>query len=109
MEIPELNKLTEEYKNDSSIVFISVALDEAENLKDFLRATTFKYNVIPSGKMIAAVNNVKSYPTNAVISPDGKVYFHTSGYSALSTIHWIKKSIEELRQQAVPGETTATN
>ncbi len=102
MEMPELNKLTDEYAQDSSVVFISVALDDEASLGDFLSSTTFKYAVIGNGRLIAADYNIRSYPTNLVVSPEGTVYFHASGYSGIATTHWLKKSIEELKEKMQP-------
>lgn len=100
-EMPELNKLVQEYEKDDSVVFISIALDQSWQLRDFIKKQPFLYKIIADGKATAARYGVNSYPTNLVISQEGKVYFHTSGYSGFSTIHWLKKSIEELKNKSL--------
>ncbi len=102
-EMPELNKLVQEYEKDDSIVFISIALDQAWQLKDFIKKQPFLYKIIADGRATAAAYSVGSYPTNVVVSQEGKVYFHTSGYSGFSTMHWLKKSIQELRNKSLPA------
>ncbi len=96
-EMPELNKIVEEYKNDSNVVFIAVALDEDYDIKQFLKKQPFKYNIIGNGKHIAGNYGVRSYPTHVVISPEGKIHFSSTGYSGIATTTWLKKSIEELK------------
>ena len=95
-EIPGLNKIADTYKNDSSVVFISIAKDEAGTLEIFLKLHPFKYAIIDNGSFLISENNITSYPTNVVVDQNGKVYFHTSGLSP-NTTKWIAKSIEELK------------
>ena len=95
-EMPELNKIVDKYKDDSSVVFISIALDDAKTIEKFLQLHPFKYAIIDNGKFLTTDNNINSYPTNVVVDQNGKVYFHTSGV-ALNTAKWISKSIEELK------------
>lgn len=107
-EIPDLHQLTETFKEDSSIVFLAVALDQKHELKDFLKTHPFGYKIIDDGRYISSQYGLNSYPTNVVISPDGKVYFHSSGLSS-NTVYWLKKSIEELRQTALKNDPAGTN
>ncbi len=94
-EILELNKLVQEYKDSSNIVFLAIALDDKKDLKEFFKSNPFDYTIIDSGRDIANQYNVTAYPTHAVIDQNGKAYFHTTG--AGSTIaYWLKKSIVEL-------------
>ncbi|MBL0145113.1 MAG: TlpA family protein disulfide reductase [Chitinophagaceae bacterium] len=96
MEMPELNKIADKYQNDSSVVFISIALDDANTIEKFLKLHPFKYAIIDNGRFLTTENNITSYPTNVVVDQNGKVYFHTSGL-APNTAQWINKSIEELK------------
>ena len=95
-EMPGLNKIADTYKNDSSVVFISIAKDEASTLETFLKLHPFKYAIIDNGSFLISENNITSYPTNVVVDQNGKVYFHTSGLSP-NTTKWLAKSIEELK------------
>ncbi len=98
-EIPELNKIADKYKNDSNVVFISIAKDDKNTIEQFLKLHPFKYAIIDDGSFITSENNINSYPTNVVVDQNGKVYFHTSGLSS-NTPKWIIKSIEELKAAA---------
>jgi len=92
MEIPELNKIAEQYKDNPNVVFIAMALDDANTLKDFLKTTPFKYSIIDNARYIAEKYGIKSYPTNVVIDKAGNVKFHSNGYGS-STPYWIEKEI----------------
>ena len=98
-EIPELNKIADKYKNDSNVVFISIAKDDKNTIEQFLKLHPFKYAIIDDGSFITSENNINSFPTNVVVDQNGKVYFHTSGQS-FNTPKWINKSIEELKAAA---------
>jgi thiol-disulfide isomerase/thioredoxin len=106
MEMPELNKLTETYKSDSSVVFFAIALDKKYELEQFLKNTRFGYTIIDDGRFIADQYKITSYPTNVIIDQKGKVYFHSSGLST-STVHWLKKSIDELKSSGEKKNATA--
>jgi thiol-disulfide isomerase/thioredoxin len=98
MEMPELNKIAETYQSDSSIVFIAIALDEKAELQEFMKRAYFRYNVISNGRYIADQYSIKSYPTNVIVDPEGKVYFHTTGL-AVNTAYWLRKSIDQLKEK----------
>ena len=106
MEMPELTKLSDAYKSDSSIVFIAIALDKEAELKEFLKNSDFGYTIIDNGRFITQRYGITSYPTNVIVDQKGKVYFHSSGLST-STVHWLKKSIEELKNPEEKKNATA--
>lgn len=106
MEMPELSNLAETYKTDSSVVFIAVALDKKYELDEFLKNRSFGYTIIDNGRFISDQYHINSYPTNVIVDQDGKVYFHSTGLST-STVHWLRKSIEELKNSAEKKNTTA--
>ena len=78
-EMPDLNLLAESFRPDSSVIFIAVALDPKNDLKDFLRSHPFGYQVVDDGRYITDQYRINTYPTNMIIDPAGKVYFHTAG------------------------------
>lgn len=98
MEMPELNKIADTYRSDSSVVFLAVALDKKYDLEGFLKQTKFKYTVIDNGRYVADQYSIRSYPTNVIIDPEGKVYFHTTGL-AVNTAYWLRKSIGQLKEK----------
>ena len=93
-EIPELNKVVEEYKDSSNVVFLAVGLDEKDRIETFLEQKPFLYNIIDNGRYISHKYSITSYPTNLVLDKNGKVLFHSAGYSA-GVVPWIRKSIKK--------------
>lgn len=92
MEIPELNKIVDKYKDNSDVVFVAMALDDASALQDFLKTTPYQYNIIDNARYIAEKYGIKTYPTNVVVDKAGNVKFHSSGYGP-STPYWLEKEI----------------
>jgi peroxiredoxin len=79
VEMPGLNKLTEEYK-EKDVVFIAFALDKADPLKDFLKKKSFKYQIVPEAGKIAGLYGAKVFPTHILINKKGQIeYFLTGG------------------------------
>jgi thiol-disulfide isomerase/thioredoxin len=97
MEIPELNKLVEQHKGDSMVVFVALALDEKFLLKEFLKTTPFRYAIVDDGRYYAQKNSITSFPTNVVVDQEGKIIFHSSGLS-ITTAYWLNKTITELKK-----------
>jgi len=106
MEMPELSKLSDTYKSDSSIVFLAIALDKKYEIEQFLKSFRFGYTIIDNGRFIADQFRINSYPTNVIVDQNGKVYFHSTGLST-STVHWLKRSIEQLKNSAEKKNATA--
>jgi len=94
-EIPELNEVVSDYKDSTNIVFLAIANDSKNELKEFLKESPFNYTIIDNGLYIANNFGIRSFPTNVILDKEGKVYFHASGLSTW-TVTWIRKSIEEL-------------
>lgn len=73
-EFPQVNKLTEEYKDRKDIVFMSLAEDSAEQLKTFLARKPLLYSVIPDMKEY--MNNalqLNSFPTHFILNKEGMI------------------------------------
>ena len=104
-EIPDLNELADQYKNNDRVVFVAVGLDPKESVKTFLEKTPFHYTLVDEGRTIAGRYGIRFYPTHVIIDTEGKVYFHTSGL-AMNTVYWLKRSVRELLQKA-PKEVAA--
>jgi thiol-disulfide isomerase/thioredoxin len=95
MEIPALNDLVAQYKTNTALQFIGIALDDKYRLDEFLKTMPFNYAIIDNGRYLAEMYRIQSYPTHVIVDPEGKVYFHTTGL-AQNTIYWLNKSIFEL-------------
>ena len=71
-EFPELNELVSRYRDSEDVVFISLALDQKEELKEFLSKEPFQYKVIPDQKdYLMDVLEVIKYPTHIVVDKNG--------------------------------------
>ena len=99
IEIPDLHKLSKTYQTDSSVIFIAVALDQEYKIKDFIKTRPFDYRQISDGSFITNAYGIIGYPTNVIVGPNGKVYFHSTGLG-MNTVYWLKKSIEELKNKS---------
>ena len=97
-ERPYLNKIVDDYKLDSNVVFIAIALDRKEQLIPYLKENEFKYNVIPEGKKLADSYDITGYPTQVIVDKEGKIAFHTVSYYYV-TDYWMRKTIDDLRMK----------
>jgi thiol-disulfide isomerase/thioredoxin len=93
-EIPDLNELVEEYKDNKDVIFVAIGLDPWFELKEYLKKQPFNYHLVTDGSYYAKDNNVNSYPTNVVVDKNGKVAFQSMGGSQATGL-WIKKSIDK--------------
>ncbi|NLR78410.1 TlpA family protein disulfide reductase [Chitinophaga eiseniae] len=80
-EMPELNKLAEQYKNNKNVEFISICLNKKEEVAKFFESTEFKYRCIPDAQLIAGKYAVTAFPTHIVIDKKGQVVLRQTSYS----------------------------
>jgi peroxiredoxin len=80
-EMPELNQLTEEFKNDPDVVFLAITYDPDDRVEGFLSKNTFKYPIVTGQKPLIEQYGIVSYPTNLIIDKNGNVAFLLSAYS----------------------------
>lgn len=73
-EMPELNRMVQKYKDRKDILFLSLASDDKESLKRFLRTTKFDYHVVPNQDVFMSQKlKVYAYPTHILIDKQGKI------------------------------------
>ncbi len=73
-EMPELNKIVQQYKNRDDIVFVSLASDSEAALKKFLSKRNFDYAVVPNQKeFMDTTLNLEIYPTHFIIDKRGTI------------------------------------
>jgi len=78
-EIPELNKMTDEYKGKLEILGINIK-ETQKKIFDFKQKTKVNYQILLDSKgVIAQKYKVVGIPTNILIDKDGKILY--SGYS----------------------------
>jgi len=94
-EIPELNKLTEEYKG-KEIVFIALAPDKKSEVLAFLKKHPFKYiQISDAEKLQKKTFQVQSWPTHIIADSNGIICYYNQGYKE-TTISEIKESLSGL-------------
>ena len=73
-EMPELNKIVDQTKNSNDIVFIGLAFDKADSLKQFLKKKEFKYAIVPDKeKYLMSDLGIVYYPTHIIIDRQGRI------------------------------------
>lgn len=72
-EMPALNQMIDQYKNNKDLVFLSLAFDNEEKLKKFLKQRPFKYAVVPNTEKYADDFGIKSYPTHIILNKNGLI------------------------------------
>jgi thiol-disulfide isomerase/thioredoxin len=92
-EIPDLNEMVEQYKDNKDVIFVAVGLDPWFDLKEYLVKQPFKYHLVTDGRYYATEQNVNNYPTNVVVDRNGKVAFQSMGGSPATTL-WMKRAID---------------
>lgn len=79
-EMPFLNKVAAKHKNDE-VVFLSIANEDAAQLKKFLETTKFDFKVVPDGGRILmdTFKLFSAWPTTIIIDRQGKIRFINQG------------------------------
>ena len=78
-EIPQLNKLKEEFKG-KDVQFIAFATDLEYKIDEFLKKTPFNYDIVEDARWVAEKFDIKAYPTNIIINKDGTFAYFKSSY-----------------------------
>ncbi len=94
-EIKLLNQLVDEYKANSNVVFIGLALSKRADLEKFLKKHPFKYQVVPDAGMIVmskfATFDRKGemqmpFPMHYVLDRDGRIVAKAPGIKGIDTV-----------------------
>jgi peroxiredoxin len=103
-EMPDLVKLNQEYKS-RGLVVLGLATtynerDDPEHVKQFIKAQNVDYKILwddgaLAGPLVQSVNGRSVIPQSFVISRDGKIMKHFSGFNALSTPTLMRQAVEE--------------
>ena len=95
MEIPELNKIVEKYK-DKNVVFLGLATNEKPKIKDFLKKQKFNYNIIAESKEMVDSYKINAFPTHLIIDANSIIRYQASGLGPTTT-----KEIEAMIEQLI--------
>ncbi|MGF6848812.1 thiol-disulfide isomerase/thioredoxin [Chitinophaga sp. W3I9] len=78
-EMPRLNQLVQQYRNRDDVLFLSLAFDDREQLRSFMKKTIFDYAVIPvPERYISDSLQVNLYPTHLIVDKKGVIRNITS-------------------------------
>jgi len=104
MEMPDLVKLNNEYKSRGLVVLgVATTYNERDNLdgvKEFVKAQKVDYRVLwddgtLAQPLVQSVNGRNSIPQSFVISRDGKITKHFTGFSPVSTPTLMRQAVED--------------
>lgn len=104
LEMPDLVKINNEYK-DRGLVVLGLATtynerDDPVHVRDYIRAAKVPYKIIWDDGTLAKplvdlVQGRSVIPQSFVISRDGRIVKHFTGYSELSTPQLMRQAVEE--------------
>jgi peroxiredoxin len=93
-EMPALNNLKQQYKDQKDVLFVSLCLDAENDIKAFLKKKSFDYAIVPEqDKFIEESLKVNAYPTHFVINRQGKIVNKTTDYKVMA--YALKKATSE--------------
>ncbi len=93
-EMPDLNKLVASYKDRKDILFVSLAPDKLDALREFLTKTTFDYAVVGNQEdYLGKTLNITRYPTHIVVDKKGNIVKEVDSYGEMKDI--LKKEASE--------------
>ncbi|MFC4636046.1 TlpA family protein disulfide reductase [Dokdonia ponticola] len=83
-EMPSLNQLLTSYKDREDIIFLSMALDQNDALRNFLEKRKFDFPVIGNQKdFLKRKLQINMYPTHIIIDKEGKIVKVVNSYEEL--------------------------
>ena len=103
-EMPDLVKLNHEYKSRGLIVLGLATTynerDDPEHVKQFIKAQKVDYKILwddgaLANPLVQSVNGRSVIPQSFVISRDGRIVKHFSGFNPLSTPTLMRQAVEE--------------
>lgn len=79
-EMPELNSLVKQYKNNKDVVFLAITHDKKANVETFLKKKAFNYQILPDAQKIMDDYIVMGFPTNIVLDKKGDIQYQSMGF-----------------------------
>ncbi len=103
-EMPELVKISNEYK-DRGVVVLGLATtyneqNDANHVRDYIKQQSIPYKIIwddgtLAGPLVQAVQGRAVIPQSFVINKDGRIIRHFQGFSSASTPQLMRMAVEE--------------
>ena len=73
-EMPELNKLKTQYNNGNDILFAAIAFDKENALREFMKKTDFRYDIISDTAHWLIKNlSINSFSTFVIVNKEGNI------------------------------------
>ena len=103
-EMPELVKISNEYKSRGLVVLgLATSYNEHNDqahVKEYVKSQNVPYKIIwddgtLAGPLVQAVSGRSVIPQSFVISRDGRIVKHFQGFSPLSTPQLMRQAVEE--------------
>jgi len=88
-EIPELNNLANEFKDNKDVIFIAPSLNDMEQLAAFTKKQPFDYILAEKHEGLSDQFSVPAYPTHVVMDKKGVVRFATVGGQVEGIMHHV--------------------
>lgn len=86
-EMPSLNKLVNSYRDRKDILFVSLALDQKNDLLEFVKKRKFNYIIIPNQKEYLLNDlGITYFPTHVIIDKKGLVVKAITSYEEMEPI-----------------------
>jgi thiol-disulfide isomerase/thioredoxin len=92
-EIPDLNKLQEEYKD--KVNFVAITFDDEKLVKKFLEKRTFNFIHLSNQKALLHKMEISSYPTSLILDKEGN-FISFSSYGSSIGQKYTRKILEKL-------------
>ena len=80
-EIPQLNILRDQYKDNDNIHFVGITTHSKKEVKAFLRHLSYDYDLVKKGEKIADLFDIRAYPANIIIDQQGYIRFYEYGHT----------------------------
>jgi len=97
--LPRLQKLIEQYKDRTDVLFLSLNMDDNPGLIDpFVTDQKLTFTVLPAYSYVTDTLKVVGIPQNWIVGPDRVIHLKGVGYDA--TEKWeqgMKDAIEKVR------------
>lgn len=98
MEIPDLNKIKNKYKNEDKLEFIAINLsnnDSFKKIQKFIKKNEFNFTQYKISSEMAFNMGVNGIPRNVIMDKTGKIIFDRVGYAKNKSILELENQIEK--------------
>ncbi len=96
-EIPELNKLTQDFQNNSNIEFIALNISPDQNkIKEFLKSNDFIFRQFFVNNDVASELGIGAIPRTIVVDRSGKIVFDVIGFNPSQKLESLRETIMKL-------------